>query len=60
MVKNPPASAGDVGSVSGLGRFPHRWKWLCEAPGQLSLGCGGEGPVARTRLLRKVKGAGGR
>ena len=22
MVKNPPANAGDAGSVSGLGRFP--------------------------------------
>ena len=22
MVKNPPADAGDVGSVPGLGRFP--------------------------------------
>ena len=22
MVKNPPASAGDVGFISGLGRFP--------------------------------------
>ena len=36
MVKNPPANTGDVGSISGLGRFPLRRKWLCEAPGQLS------------------------
>ena len=24
MVKNPPANAGDVGSLSGSGRFPGR------------------------------------
>ena len=59
MVKNPPANTGDVGSISGLGRFPLRRKRLCEVPGQLSLGCGGEEPVARTRLWRKVRVAGG-
>ena len=59
VVKKPPANAGDVGSISGLGRFPLRRKWLCEVPGQLSLGGGGEEPVARTRLWRKVRVAGG-
>ena len=31
MVKNLPASAGDMGSIAGPGRFPH-------TAGQLSLG----------------------
>ena len=26
-VKNPPANAGDVGSVQGSGRFPWKGKW---------------------------------
>ena len=26
-VKNPPASAGDAGLISGSGRFPWRRKW---------------------------------
>ena len=25
MVKNPPASAGDLGSIPGLGKFPGEW-----------------------------------
>ena len=27
VVKNPPANAGDVGSIPGSGRFPWRRKW---------------------------------
>ena len=27
VVKNPPASAGDMGSIPGLGRFPSSRKW---------------------------------
>jgi len=27
VVKNPPANAGDVGSIPGLGRFPWRRNW---------------------------------
>ena len=27
VVKNPPANAGDAGSIPGLGRFPWRRKW---------------------------------
>ena len=27
MVKNPPANAGDEGSILGLGRFLWRGKW---------------------------------
>ena len=27
MVKNPPANAGDVSSIPGLGRFPWSRKW---------------------------------
>ena len=27
MVKNPPADAGDVDLIPGLGRFPWRRKW---------------------------------
>ena len=27
MVKNPPANAGDVGSIPGLGRSPWSRKW---------------------------------
>ena len=27
VVKNPPASAGEVGSILGSGRFPWRGKW---------------------------------
>ena len=27
MIKNPPASAGDAGSIPQLGRFPRRTKW---------------------------------
>ena len=27
MVKNPPANAGNEGSVPGSGRFPWRRKW---------------------------------
>ena len=26
-VKNPPANAGDMGLIPGLGRFPWRRKW---------------------------------
>ena len=28
VVKNPPATARDAGSIPGLGRFPWRRKWL--------------------------------
>ena len=27
VIKNPPASVGDVGSIPGLGSFPWRKKW---------------------------------
>ena len=27
MVKNPPASTGDMGSIPGSGRFPEEGKW---------------------------------
>ena len=27
VVMNPPANAGDMGLIPGLGRFPWRWKW---------------------------------
>ena len=27
MVKNPPANAGDMGSVPGLGKIPWKRKW---------------------------------
>ena len=27
VVKNPPANAGDLGSIPGSGRFPWRKKW---------------------------------
>ena len=27
MVRNPPANAGDAGSIPGPGRFPWRRKW---------------------------------
>ena len=27
MVKNPPANAGDVGSILGLGKIPWKRKW---------------------------------
>ena len=28
VVKNPPANAGDMGSIPGLGRFPHATEQL--------------------------------
>ena len=27
MVKNPPANAGDAGSILGLGKIPQKRKW---------------------------------
>ena len=32
MVKNPPASAGDVGSIPGPGRFHMLWSGWAHAP----------------------------
>ena len=62
VVKNPPASAGDVGSISGLGRSPAEgngnplqyscWKIPCtEEPSRLQ--AMGSQELDRTELLSK-------
>ena len=44
-VKNPPAKAGDVGSIPGSGKIPWRRKWL-PTPVFLSGKSHGQGSVA--------------